>query len=50
MTAKLPPKTKYHCTICGTQLREGRYVFSTWTRHRYCSDVTACHKAAKKKK
>ena len=50
MTPKLPPLTKYRCTICGKRLREGRYVYSRFTKQRYCYDVTVCHKAGRKKK
>lgn len=50
MTAKLPPLTKYKCTICGKRLREGRYVYSRFTKQRYCALVTECHKAIKRRK
>jgi len=50
MTPKLPPLTKYKCTICGKRLREGRYVYSRFTTHRYCANVTECHKVIKKRR
>jgi len=50
VTAKLPPLTKYKCTICGKRLREGRYVYSRFTKQRYCALVTECHKAIKRRK
>jgi hypothetical protein len=31
--------TKYRCAICGTRLREGQYVYSRFTKKRYCLDV-----------
>jgi hypothetical protein len=31
-------KTRHRCAICNRQLEEGRYVYSHWTRQRYCLD------------
>lgn len=31
--------TRYRCSICGARLREGRYVYSRFTKARYCLDV-----------
>jgi hypothetical protein len=50
MTPKLPPLTKYRCTICNRRLREGRYVYSRFTKARYCVEVAVCHKAIAKRK
>jgi len=40
MAEKLPALTKYRCAICNARLREGRYVYSRFTKSRYCIDVT----------
>ena len=34
-----PALTRYRCAICQRRLREGQYVFSRWTRQRYCCDL-----------
>jgi len=39
---KTASKTRYKCAICGARLVEGRYVYSRFTRNRYCID-TAKH-------
>jgi hypothetical protein len=31
--------TRYRCAICNARLREGRYVYSRFTKNRYCLDV-----------
>jgi hypothetical protein len=47
---KLPALTKYRCTICDSKLREGRYVYSRFTKNRYCIDFAGHAKLAAKKK
>jgi len=44
---KLPPLTKYRCAICKARLREGHYVYSRFTKNRYCLDAK---KHAKRRK
>ena len=36
--SQLAPLTKYRCAICNVRLREGRYVYSRFTKNRYCLD------------
>ena len=31
--------TKHRCAICNARLREGQYVYSRFTRNRYCIDT-----------
>lgn len=31
--------TKYRCAICNRRLAEGEYVFSRFTKSRYCLNV-----------
>ena len=50
---KLPALTKYRCAICDARLREGQYVFSRFTKNRYCCDLdkhTRIIKARKRKR
>lgn len=35
----LPIFTRYRCHICNARLREGQYVYSRFTKNRYCLDV-----------
>jgi len=45
-----PRLLKLRCDLCGSRLREGQYVYSRWTRHRYCWDLDACRARARRKK
>jgi hypothetical protein len=49
MAEKLPPLTSYTCDRCGRRLRQG-YVYSRFTKSRYCAELDACEKRAKKSK
>lgn len=40
--------TDYHCARCGRRLKRERYIFSAWTKLRYCW-VTEC-RAEKKRR
>ena len=42
-------KTRYRCAICDRRLEEGRYVYSRFTRQRYCID-TKRHEQLRKKR
>src|SRR6188472_213175 len=44
-----PRLLKLRCDRCGSRLREGRYVFSSWTKKRYCSDIDGCSKRTRKR-
>lgn len=46
MTPKL---LTIRCDICGTRLREGRYVRSSWTKKRYCGDLDGCRKRSRRR-
>lgn len=39
----------HRCARCGRRLKEGRYVYSRFTRNRYCIDVVECGKRAARK-
>ena len=39
-----PKLTAFRCAICGRRLREGRYVFSRFTKSRYCIPGPGCKK------
>lgn len=41
--------TRHACARCGKKQKADRMVFSTHTRSRYCSDITACAKRARRK-
>jgi len=45
-----PRLTKLRCAICDRRLREGEYVYSRFTRQRYCIDVQRHTEIARKKK
>jgi hypothetical protein len=34
--------SRYRCAVCGRRLPEERWVFSTWTRNRYCWPSEGC--------
>lgn len=36
------------CTRCGAKLKEGAYVYSSWTKNRYCARIDACSTRAKR--
>jgi hypothetical protein len=36
-----------YCARCKRRLKEGRYVYSRFTKNRYCIDVVECGKRAK---
>lgn len=40
---------KYQCGVCGYHDLADRMVYSTSTRQRYCSSLTACRKRARKR-
>jgi len=40
MAAK--PKARYSCARCGRRVREGEYVYSRFTKNRYCIAMDAC--------
>jgi hypothetical protein len=42
-------RTRYRCAICGRRLEEGRYVYSRFTKNRYCTDI-ARHEAIVRRK
>lgn len=47
----MPPKAVTHrCGRCGKRLKAGGYVYSRFSRERYCTDITACAARAKKRK
>ncbi len=39
----------YHCARCGKQLRGEEWLYSRFTRLRYCTDVDRCAKRAQRK-
>jgi hypothetical protein len=41
--------TKHACARCGKKDVAERMVFSTFTRNRYCRDMTACDKRFKRR-
>jgi hypothetical protein len=41
--------TKHACARCGKRETADRMVFSTYTRNRYCRDMTACDRRFKRK-
>ena len=43
-------KTRYRCAICGARLVEGRYVYSRWTKNRYCGDLKRHDAIVRKRK
>lgn len=43
-------KTRYRCAICNRRLEEGRYVYSRFTRNRYCADEKRHEAIARKRK
>ena len=47
-TATHPTKRVYRCAICNRKLGD-TYVFSQHTGARYCFDLTACDKRARRK-
>jgi hypothetical protein len=36
------------CSRCGSRLRQGHYVYSRFTGNRYCSNLDACTRRAKR--
>jgi hypothetical protein len=42
--------TRFRCSICNRRLRDGEYVYSRFTKARYCSNIDACRKRARKSK
>jgi hypothetical protein len=42
--------TKHRCSICGSRLREGQYVYSRFTKNRYCTDDRRHREIAAKRK
>lgn len=32
----------YHCNRCGKRLSGGKWLYSQWTKMRYCPDIDAC--------
>ncbi len=49
MTAVATSTKRYACAICGKRDRPERMVFSTHTRNRYCRDIDACSRRARRK-
>lgn len=47
--ASLPKHRVYECARCHKKQPLERTVFSTHTRLRYCSDINACGRRAKRK-
>lgn len=45
-----PRLTKLRCGICNARLREGQYVYSRFTKQRYCIDVQRHAQLAKRKR
>lgn len=43
-------KTRYRCAICNRRLEEGRYVYSRFTKQRYCIDTQRHTELARKKR
>lgn len=42
------PKVSYqHCDRCGKRIKT--WLYSPWTKHRYCTDIDACSRRAKKR-
>jgi len=46
----LATKTRYRCAICERRLVEGQYVYSRFTRNRYCIDVQRHTELARRKR
>lgn len=44
----VPLTTRYKCGRCGHRDAAERMVFSRWTRSRYCQDINACAKRARR--
>jgi hypothetical protein len=40
----------YHCDHCGRRLKPDQWIYSRWTGSRYCTDLNACTKRAKRSK
>lgn len=40
---------RYPCARCGRHHPADRMVYSTWTKARYCTDVKACEKRARRR-
>jgi hypothetical protein len=40
----------YRCAICGARLKEGTYVYSRFTKNRYCPDEKRHERLARKRK
>jgi hypothetical protein len=46
----MPPKTRVlSCARCGKRVREGTYIYSRFTKNRYCIDMDACARRAANK-
>jgi hypothetical protein len=43
-------KTRHVCGRCGAKLREGEYIYSRFTKARYCIAMDVCAKRAAKKR
>jgi hypothetical protein len=48
--ATKPLKTKFRCAICNARLEEGRYVYSRFTKNRYCENEKGHYEIIRKKK
>lgn len=42
MTTTRKARTTYRCARCGRRLRRGRWVYSRYTRARYCWPGEGC--------
>lgn len=43
-------KTVYRCAICNRRLEEGKYVYSRFTKNRYCTDLKRHDAIARKRR
>jgi len=48
MAAK--PKARYSCARCGRRVREGEYVYSRFSKNRYCIKLDECARRTAKRK
>ena len=41
---------QYTCACCGKRLKPDQWIYSRWTRNRYCWEVVPCLERARKKR
>jgi hypothetical protein len=38
----------YSCARCGKQLRNEQWLYSSWTKNRYCLNIDSCGRRARR--